>query len=166
MKRKRRSPFLLVEVLMALTLVTLCLIPLSLPHRVAAEEEIALWEEAQLRAHAQKAFAAIARFLHEETLKGEHSKIQWEELMKGAIALPHTMRYPVHYPKNTLRYFSPICTLSAEQKRINPQDGRAVALLEIAVQFNGSNKKNPPYTFSYEMVAYRGIDPEEGGEGA
>lgn len=74
----RKRPFLLFEILAAIALVALCLVPLLRPHILMRGAKLRAMEEVQLETIAQTAFCDFKEMLFENK---EHT---WEELVTQA----------------------------------------------------------------------------------
>jgi hypothetical protein len=102
MKRRpiRKRSFLLVELLVALALVTLLAIPLLRPHLGALHQEMELLREMQLELGAQRALAQVQEKMYRH-------EITWEEIQGGGTRpRPATGQLPdlcLHLPKGEER---------------------------------------------------------------
>lgn len=150
---RRRRPFILLEILLALTLVSLCAVPLIVKPIVAYRFEMKALEEVEGERLADWTFSEIK----EEMLK---LKIPWEKLpalneTAGPFPLdPGSIQVPGRQPKKIKRSFTLYC--KGEKEGIARQ---AYRMLYVKIEFNPSlSKKKKIYT--YRLPVQRITSPD------
>ena len=142
---KLRRPYLLLEVIIALSLAALCAIPLLAPHYALVKREAALLEQVQLERVAEESLAEIKQRLYAH-------KIYWWD--RRSDAERQVILDPVALP--TLRggraIFERIATVTLTQDGQTTRGSSEQRLLQVSIELKraGSSK-----TFTYLIYAER-----------
>ncbi len=152
MRKKEKRPFILLEILLALTLVSLCAIPLIVKPIAAYRFEMKALEEVEGERLADWTFSEIK----EEMLQ---LKIPWEKLpalseTAGPFPLnPGSIQVPGRQPKKIKRSFTLYCKGEKEGMA-----GQTYRMLYIKIEFNPvlSKKKK---TYTYRLPVQRITSP-------
>lgn len=142
--RKRRQ-FLLLEVLIALALLSLCLIPLFAPHIEITKQEVALYEATQLREASGRIFAKLS-----EQLYTEQKTLQWEQFACSPYVTTLSDPVVISYPGKRERLWHCSYTLSLEETTKN-ESGHA-GLLKVAIHLNPGKTASSTQSFVYWLV--------------
>ncbi|OGN63741.1 MAG: hypothetical protein A3E80_01625 [Chlamydiae bacterium RIFCSPHIGHO2_12_FULL_49_9] len=138
----KKRPFVLLEVLLALFLVMIAIIPLVRQPFMLYRSEILLLEEMERERLADWTFSEI----REQFLKGQ---IPWKKLpAKGEISSPFSLpKGSIHLPGLASKEVERSFTLRCIGEKKGTQ-GETYRSLNIAIEFNPAlNKKKKKYTF-------------------
>lgn len=127
-RRKRKKSFLLLEILIGLTLILECLVPLMLNPISLFQNEIAHLEQIELEREALIAYAQVKEKLY-------NKEVPWTELKSGNYKLVKEKFY-MDFGKLAKREWQKSITL----KRKKEDKGKLI-LLDVTVEFSPVKKK-------------------------
>ncbi|MBJ7449212.1 MAG: type II secretion system protein [Parachlamydiales bacterium] len=155
MKKGKKRYFVLLELLIALSIVTLCLVPLIAP-QVKMTTQIMSWiEKKQLDRLADIAYAEVLEQLYENGDEKKSDRILWEQLSKNGAIFKREWPEPVviNYPKNRTAWVKrsySIATVDEKNKASNDGFKRIM----ITIYFHMPSGKSSYY--EYPLIIIKG----------
>ncbi len=135
--------YILIEILISLAFVTMCAVPLLLPHFVILRAEIKTLEELQLERLADVAFAEVKQMLFE-------NKISWEEIGKAKEKhklVQDLSPVSIKIGKGSTAIYARSFDLYCEKKSQARSDPE-FRLIKITIHFKPANKEESvDYTY-------------------
>jgi hypothetical protein len=140
-----RRSFLLLEVLIALTVVSLAILPLLYPHFKIYQQQKAFTHKLEMDLAAPRIYAAIVQKLHQnEILFGDIEQRTSFPIDTGFLeALQLTRKFP----------FRGKYQLAIEKQKKNEQYG--LYLLTLQLEMFPHDKQQKPLTYSYQIFVSR-----------
>jgi hypothetical protein len=137
----KKRPFVLLEILIAFTLLTLCIVPLMRKPVELYRTQMTALQEVERQRLADLAFADVKVLLL-------NNGIRWEELPKKKDPKkefplsPATIQIPYCEPRSQDRVF----TLKCEGEKIGMK-GETIRMYVVEIKFPPSKKKAPRYIY-------------------
>lgn len=136
-KRRKKQPFLLMEVLLAIAVIGLCAYPLLAPHFMMANAEMVSLQQRKLERAADQAFIKLVQYLHENAIptQGRLEKVNWksfDETILGTFPEPVLISINKGKPVKFLSNYEIKRVIEGEEDSMNFDQFR---LLEIRLGF-------------------------------
>lgn len=147
---KKGRYFVLLEILISLTLIALCAIPLISPHFLLQREEIHRFEEMALIPHADNAFCQVKERFYDYDRFG----IYWPNSNKtvfDAGTLP-SVTFPVQGNPEGSKWLVSYRVTLLDQGQKNT---RRYRILQVAITFSNAKEKKRGYEYLYHLYVWR-----------
>ena len=155
-KNRCKRPFMLLEVLIALMIVTLCMGPLITPQSKIVKEQVRALVARQVESFAMGAYVDVLQQLYESG-QAAHAPT-WEQVTdEQGLSGPVDFPYTVHLPHNRVASYRCMWSLQCVEHK-KRRDGNASALVEVTLTFAPVDAPSLP-TFEF---AYRNFAKQEG----
>jgi hypothetical protein len=154
-RRKWWRPYLLVEVLVALSLVSLCLVPLLRPHITGLRAQVAIAQRVELERLAELALAEVKQHLY------EHKEYEWRRKdAKPQLMQLGSVQARFMPDREVIYYQRAIISIAEDALGQKTEDTDHVErrLLHVVIQFapevNGQAKQQFDYTVLVERMKF------------
>ncbi len=153
---KKSRHFVLLEILISLTLIALCAIPLISPHFLLQREEIHRFEEMALIPHADNAFCEVKERFYDHHRFG----IYWPNRNKTVFdaGTLNSVTLPIQGNKEGSKWMVSYRVTLLDQGQKND---RRYRILQVAITFSNAKEKKRSYEYLYHLYVWRQGTPKE-----
>lgn len=152
MRGRRRHHFTLLEVMIAMSLIVVCMIPLIYPHVVLYQEQSTFINE-------MKVDRVVQRLYAEMLIKLYRSEVAWSDIeSEKTIEID-----PAYFTKEGIpkEFFLGKYRWKIAQNKPSPPAERTAYLLELNYEIDFQQQKRPPLNYQYLIFVERVLAKEE-----